>query len=65
MARYGDDDRLQLGSVHCCTCGPGAATWFGYPTVWVNRLGAPSEVLDAAVAVMGRGLDVLLDLVGA
>ena len=32
------------------------ATWFGYPTVWTNRLSAPLEALDAEPAVTGRDL---------
>lgn len=39
------------------------ASWFGYPTVWVNRLGAPPENLDAGPIVTGRGLAALVDFV--
>ncbi|GMV93629.1 MAG: hypothetical protein AMXMBFR82_34070 [Candidatus Hydrogenedentota bacterium] len=43
-------------------CDAAGASWFGYPTVWVNRLGAPPEALDAAVDVVGSGLEALLGL---
>src|SRR5262249_45349751 len=32
------------------------AKWFGYPTLWVNRLGAPAEKLDAHPDAMLRDL---------
>ena len=36
------------------------ATWFGYPTLWVNRSGAPAERLGAPPTFSGRSLrDVL------
>jgi 2-haloacid dehalogenase len=41
------------------------ASWFGYPTVWVNRLGAPPDHLGADLAAVGPGLDVLVDFVNA
>ena len=41
------------------------ATWFGYPTVWVNRLGFPLEKLDAIPHASGRNLKTLTDFVGA
>jgi 2-haloacid dehalogenase len=39
------------------------ATWFGYPTVWINRLGATPEQLDVAPAAVGTGLDALVRFV--
>jgi len=39
------------------------AAWFGYPTVWVNRLGADPEQLGVEPAAVGKGLDVLLHFV--
>lgn len=39
------------------------ATWFGYPTVWINRLGAPPEQLGAAPLATGQGLDTLIRFV--
>jgi len=36
------------------------AKWFGYPTFWVNRLGAPAEELDALPDGVGRGMDELV-----
>ena len=35
------------------------AKWFGYPTVWINRLGAPAEQLGAAPDATGRDLTTL------
>lgn len=40
------------------------AKWFGYPTVWVNRLSAPAEELGVAPDVVGRDLSVLTKFVG-
>jgi 2-haloacid dehalogenase len=40
------------------------ATWFGFPTVWVNRSGAAREWLDAAPKVTSRGIDGVLTLTG-
>lgn len=36
------------------------AKWYGYPTVWVNRLKAPPETLGATADVTGSGLDELV-----
>lgn len=41
------------------------ATWFGYRTGWVNRLGVPPERLDAAPEIVARGMDGVLALAGA
>lgn len=38
------------------------ASWFGYPTAWVNRLGQQAESFGAPPAVAGRDLAVLDDL---
>ena len=35
------------------------ATWFGYPTVWIDRLGTTSEELDATPDAVGRDLATL------
>jgi 2-haloacid dehalogenase len=40
------------------------ATWFGYPTVWVNRLGVPAERLEPAPAIVSRDMDGVLALAG-
>jgi 2-haloacid dehalogenase len=40
------------------------AKWFGYPTVWVNRLNAPAEELGAVPDAVGRDLSVLTKFVG-
>jgi len=39
------------------------ASWFGYPTVWVNRLGFPAENLDAGPITVGRNIKTLVDFV--
>ena len=39
------------------------AKWFGYPTVWVNRLGAPIERLDFKLDGMGKNIDQLVNFV--
>lgn len=39
------------------------AKWFGYPTVWVNRLEAPIEKLDFKLDGMGKGVDQLVNFV--
>ncbi len=39
------------------------ASWFGYPTVWVNRFGLPDENLDANDITSGRGINTLEDFV--
>ena len=39
------------------------ARWFGYPTFWVNRLGAPPEELDATPDGVGPGLGDLVRFV--
>src|SRR5215813_1324693 len=36
------------------------AKWFGYPTFWVNRLGAPAEELGISPDATGRDLNELL-----
>lgn len=41
------------------------ASWFGYPTVWVNRLGVPTEQLDAIPRVIGKGMAELLQFAEA
>lgn len=35
------------------------ASWFGYPTVWVNRLGQMAEVLDQGLVAEGSDIGVL------
>jgi 2-haloacid dehalogenase len=39
------------------------AKWFGYPTVWVNRLGTPVEKLDFELDGTGKGIDQLVSFV--
>lgn len=35
------------------------ASWFGYPTVWINRLGAAPDELGTTLAAEGRTLETL------
>jgi len=39
------------------------ASWFGYPTVWVNRFGLPAENLDAGAITSGRDIATLVNFV--
>lgn len=39
------------------------AGWFGYPSVWINRLGQPAEALDIAPVAEGSDLSVLSDFI--
>lgn len=39
------------------------ASWFGYPTVWVNRFGHPDENLNAGAITKGRNITTLTDFV--
>jgi 2-haloacid dehalogenase len=38
------------------------ASWFGYPTAWVNRLGQRADTFGASPTVVGRDLAVLNEL---
>lgn len=40
------------------------ARWFGFPTYWINRSGAPPEELDAETDGSGAGMDGLVRFVG-
>ncbi|MBI1424452.1 MAG: haloacid dehalogenase type II [Gammaproteobacteria bacterium] len=39
------------------------AKWFGYPTVWINRLDAPVEELGVRPDSMGKSMDYLVNFV--
>lgn len=41
------------------------ANWFGFPTVWINRLNFPTDVLDAENVVTGRDLSTLTRFIAA
>jgi 2-haloacid dehalogenase len=41
------------------------AKWFGFPTVWVNRLNAPAEELSVAPDVAGQDLSALVNFASA
>lgn len=38
------------------------ATWFGYRTAWINRLGATPEVLDPKPSITNPGIEGVLEL---
>jgi len=40
------------------------AGWFGYPTAWINRLGAPAETVGPEPLVTSRDLSGVLTLAG-
>ena len=40
------------------------ASWFGYRTVWVNRLHLPAETLDPKPALTSAGMEGVLELAG-
>ncbi len=40
------------------------ATWFGYRTAWINRTGAPAEMLDAKPEIVSPGIEGVLALAG-
>lgn len=40
------------------------ATWFGFPTAWVNRSGAAEEWLDVSPRISSRGIEGVLSLAG-
>jgi 2-haloacid dehalogenase len=40
------------------------ATWFGYTTLWVNRIGAPPEELGIPPTYTGTSLRDVLPLLG-
>jgi len=39
------------------------ATWFGYPTIWLNRLDQPTENLDTNSIIMEKNMGGLVDFV--
>jgi 2-haloacid dehalogenase len=41
----------------------GGAKWFGYPTVWVNRLGKPIEKMGVRPDSIGKNINQLVDFV--
>lgn len=41
------------------------ASWFGYPTVWINRLGFPADELGVKPDAEGRSLETLTTFISA
>lgn len=58
-------DRSEIGFAAFAGWDAAGASWFGYRSAWVNRLGATSEKLDAEHVIEGRDLSVLRRLISA
>jgi len=56
-------DRREIAFAAFAEWDAAGASWFGYPTAWINRLGQQPESFGAPPAVVGRDLAVLDDLV--
>ena len=54
----------QIGFAAATGWDAAGATWFGYQTVWINRLGLPRERLDASPALVSTGMEGALALAG-
>jgi 2-haloacid dehalogenase len=52
----------QIGFAASAGWDASGATWFGYPTVWVNRSGASPEPAHASAMISARGMDGVLRL---
>jgi 2-haloacid dehalogenase len=62
-----DAFRLERGEIAFAASAGWDATgakWFGYRTLWVNRMGAPPEELGVAPDAVGADLTALVELVG-
>ena len=57
-------DRGQIGFAAFAGWDAAGARWFGYPTLWINRLGAPREELGLEEVPTGVGAEALLAFVG-
>jgi 2-haloacid dehalogenase len=56
-------DRAEIAFVASASWDAAGARWFGYPTMWINRMGLPAEELGVAADVTAGGLAPLLDFV--
>ena len=54
--------REEIGFAASAGWDASGATWFGFPTVWVNRTGAPPEEALARPALVSTGTDGVLQL---
>ena len=54
--------REEIGFAASASWDASGATWFGFPTVWVNRTGAPTEEALARPAIVSAGTDGVLQL---
>jgi len=52
----------QIGFAASASWDAAGATWFGYPTAWINRLQAPAERLDIGPAIVTDGMQGVLKL---
>ena len=56
------DRRDQIGFAASASWDASGATWFGFPTVWVNRNGLPADDAHATPAVVSSGIGGVLQL---
>ena len=54
--------REEIGFAASASWDASGATWFGFPTVWVNRTGAPTEEALTRPAIVSTGTDGVLQL---
>jgi len=54
----------EIGFAASASWDASGATWFGFPSVWVNRNGLPGEQAHATPGVVSRGMDGVLQLAG-
>ncbi|WP_428264767.1 haloacid dehalogenase type II [Haliangium sp.] len=59
-------DRARVGFVAFAGWDAAGGSWFGFPTVWMNRMGAPAEPLDMAEVTLATSFarGALLDALG-
>jgi 2-haloacid dehalogenase len=56
--------RSEIGFAASASWDASGATWFGFPTVWVNRNGMPGEQAHAMPELVSDGMKGVLKLVG-
>jgi len=56
--------KSEIGFAASASWDASGATWFGFPSIWVNRNGLPAEQAHAAPTVISSGMDGVLRLSG-
>jgi len=56
--------RNEIGFAASASWDASGATWFGFPTAWVNRNGLPAEMAHVAPAIISREISGVLQLAG-